>query len=115
MLLERLSWSSSALNAALQPEYMHVVEYLELLALGSQNDNAEELLRWWQDLGRAAHISESQLRQAGKAERRKAMGSVVGCSWLKCPLYDLACDAVRFFRCVGCEKKWYCGVLCQTR
>ncbi|KAG9041077.1 hypothetical protein FS837_012766 [Tulasnella sp. UAMH 9824] len=70
--------------------------------------------KYLEELGTFAGLNETELRKAAIAERQKAQGGIVGCSWYRCVLYRQATDQVMNW-CAGCRKVVYCGYLCQSR
>lgn len=80
----------------------------------NQGQYAIRANKYLEELGTFANLDEAELRKAAIAERQKAQGGIVGCSWYRCVLYRQATDQVMNW-CAGCRKLVYCGYFCQSR
>lgn len=57
----------------------------------------------WRGLGARMGLDEDALEREAADVRKEASGGIVGCVWLKCPLYE--CESPRVaMRCSGCGK-----------
>ncbi|KAG9037794.1 hypothetical protein FRB95_004080 [Tulasnella sp. JGI-2019a] len=99
-----------ALGPPLRRDFLHIVDYLRTIGTPQSRD----LLGWWRHLGALAGLSEEILRDEVARERNAARRGLVGCSWLKCALYEQETTEEMFF-CVGCSKAMYCGQSYQDR
>lgn len=66
----------------------------------------EDALRNWREFGQAIGIDEDAHRQNDAEKRRLAAEGLLGCSWLKCPLYrtELGVPGRPSLTCSGCRK-----------
>lgn len=103
--------NQDALGPPLRRDFLVVVNYLRRV----DTPKGRYLLDFWPGLGRATGVDEQSLRDAIDREQKTEQGGLVGCSWLRCAMYEQ--DSVRdtFFMCFGCRKAMYCGLSCQDR
>ncbi|KAG8850372.1 hypothetical protein FRB96_000436 [Tulasnella sp. 330] len=115
-LRDLLIKNRKALLPPLRRDFLNILGHLRALLDNKENyKNVKSHIEWWEGLGRAVGLTETGLRDDLYRERQKIMGDVVGCSWVKCMMYEQECDTTSMFRCAGCERAMYCGLWCQER
>lgn len=107
-----LATSPEALRPPLSRDYLLILDYLRC-ADNAQPEIRNRLVSFWEELGSCCGISDTQLRTELSEKRKEANGGLVGCNWVKCPLYEQECDET--FSCAGCRRAMYCGLSCQKR
>ncbi|KAG9038050.1 hypothetical protein FRB95_002978 [Tulasnella sp. JGI-2019a] len=104
-----LTYNPTALRPPLRRDLLRMLDYLRTV-----QKTHPRLFDFWVQLGTAAKISESELREEHNRERKAARVGIVGCSWYKCAMYEQE-SARNTFMCAGCHKAAYCGPNCQDR
>lgn len=99
-----------ALRVPLPRDFLGVLDYLRAV----EPSTGRQFLDLWLQLGDATGVSERELRKEHDRERKAVQDGLVGCSWLKCAMYEQE-YAGDTFMCVGCRKVMYCGPSCQDR
>jgi len=69
----------------------------------------------WIRFGKSVGIDKDAVLDEEADRRKKAMGGLVGCSWLKCPLFrdEIVAPRRKMLKCSRCKGAQYCGVPCQ--
>lgn len=108
-----LKSNRALLEPLLRRDFLYVLDHLRCLP--SSSIKTDPLIQWWEELAGDIGITEDQLLAEKRKELKETMGDLVGCSWLKCFMFERDSDSVVMYHCAGCHKAAYCGVLCQER
>lgn len=115
-LRDMLIKSRKALLPPLRHDSLNILDHLRALLDDERtSESAHSRIKWWEDLGKAVGVTEADLRETLYHERQKVMGDVVGCSWVKCMMYERECRVASMFRCANFQRAMYCGLRCQER
>ncbi|KAG9002554.1 hypothetical protein FRB94_005808 [Tulasnella sp. JGI-2019a] len=109
--------SREALLPPLRRDFLCLLDHLRTL-IGDQTktlENIESSIEWWEDLGKEVGVTECDLRSELCHDHEEVIGVAIGCSWFKCMMYEQECDPTGMFRCAGCSRAMYCGIVCQSR
>lgn len=69
---------------------------------------------FWEALASGAGLIEESLRADRQRERKDRRGGTVGCSWLRCVMYQHE-NKAEPFACARCHRAIYCNLTCQRR
>ncbi|KAG9036169.1 hypothetical protein FRB95_009743 [Tulasnella sp. JGI-2019a] len=108
------TWFSIApekLRVPMRRDYLQILDHLRDLP---QTPYIVVVRNFWEGLGMVAKLSEQELRAELTRPQMEDMEDIVGCSWVKCPMYEQD-FAVETYRCAGCRSKIYCTLICQKR
>ncbi|KAG8994549.1 hypothetical protein FRB94_009796 [Tulasnella sp. JGI-2019a] len=109
------TWLASCPDALRPPLRRDYLQVLDRLRHAQTTLGVRSMLKFWENLGNVVGLSEKQLRaEAAKGQKGEANSDVIGCSWVKCPMYEQEC-AGETFRCAGCRRAMYCRLDCQKR
>lgn len=104
-----LMYDLDALRLPLLRDFVHMLEYLRTV----ETSKGKHILDMWLQLGSATGVAE-ELRKEHDRKRTTVQAGLVGCSWIRCPMYDQD-DVEDIFMCGGCHMAMYCGLSCQDR
>lgn len=99
------------LRPLLRRDFLQITDHLR--AAAPETAAIRAMQQFWKELGDAAGIVEAKLRTELEEKRRAATG--VGCSWVKCVMYEQEERVGETFRCAGCRDAMYCRLDCQKR
>lgn len=109
-MIQLLLENQDVLSPMLRRDFLRILDYFR--AVDTLKGRAET--QFWIELGNATGVQEEELRKELVREREAEQGGLVGCSWLKCFMYEQEA-ANDTFMCCGCGKAMYCGASCQDR
>lgn len=97
------------LRPQLHRDYLLILDHLHR----SQSPEAGQYIELWVNMGARVGLSEAALRAERQTERSLVNEGMIGCGWLKCPMYEQ--EYAETFRCAGCRRAMYCDLSCQAR
>lgn len=108
--------SADSLRPLLARDYLRVLDHLNMVI---EQEDGHHLLTLWRDLASFCELSEPVLRrvQRKETERLLNLAGTTGCSWFKCPIFQIAVDdlPLDLFLCADCRRVAYCRPYCQKR
>ena len=95
----------------LKSAWLHVLDAIICnahcaLSAGS-NDDSEDSLELWHQIGEKFGFKEEPIRKEARFDRVETTPAMLGCNWLKCPLYKVElsdAQSEKMLRCVRCRK-----------
>lgn len=109
--------TKTILQPIVRRDFLQMIDVLRAEHGTPSHGPAFKVLRWWGKLGAIVGVTEKDLRAESRKALKRELGALAaqGCSWFKCVRYGDDCGHPLTFRCHGCQKHAYCGILCQTR
>ena len=98
IMAEACARDTAFVQQHIKPTWTHVMEAIMTQARSylpsnphwtGVNPDANILIKTWKDLGLHFGIDESEVRAESAATRKEQLGGRVGCSWLRCALYQV--------------------------